>query len=136
MSTSACRQVARSQCIECPSGPGIHQSCRWIRTRSSTFLLAPSVQAARGCAAVLLPVQAACDDFLAASGLGPIKNLIDAVAATRPEQPHNGACLRSAARAGGGGRRQFEPRQAGYSNPFPSGESEPQGVEACRIGVP
>ena len=89
------------------------------------------MQAARGCAAVLLPVQAACDDFLK-----PIKNLIDAVVATRPEQPHNGACLRSVARVGGGGRRQFEPRQAGYSNPFPSGESEPQGVEACRIGVP
>ena len=37
-----------------------------------------------GCAALLLPVQAACDDFLAASGLKPIKNLIDAAAATCP----------------------------------------------------
>jgi hypothetical protein len=39
-----------------------------------------------GCAAVLLPVQAACDGFLAAGGiaLAPVKNLIDAAAATCP----------------------------------------------------
>eukprot|EP01043_Picozoa_sp_COSAG02_P059833 COSAG02_NODE_7696_length_2887_cov_17.426112_2_plen_313_part_00 len=43
-----------------------------------------------GCAAVLFPAQAACDDFLASNGLGmrATKELIDRVAATCPSNGH------------------------------------------------